>query len=443
MKKTNKQVVRASAISLLIILLALSLFSCGSEKKPMPPKEELAANLEAANAEASYTYVATYLGKWGFSYYYPAKLREVESLFKQVYVGELPSTFELAKSTAAYFVENLYDKTDLTDMTAVTTAIIDSYVKATGDKYAVYRRPQQYDDYHQDMSGEYCGIGVSIEYDRVLGTMRITSVTKDSPAEEAGFAIDDYIIAVNGVSIDELGYEGTAAAIKGEEGTTVDVTVKRGDEEITLTSQRRKLVDKTVYYKLLSDGIGYIEITTFKENTPELFREALDYMEENDAAGIIFDLRSNPGGYLSAVIEMLEYIAPAGHMITSYTYVGKTYEHKTENADALDVPCAIICNEATASAAELFTSTIRDWGEMGIVEEIIIGAQTYGKGIMQNTYRLGDNSTLSLTIAYYYTPLGENYQDIGITPDVVVEYLTSADEQLDAAFISILGMITQ
>ena len=80
---------------------------------------------------------------------------------------------------------------------------------------------------------------------------------------------------------------------------------------------------------------------------------------------------------------------------------------------------------------------------MGIVEEIIIGAQTYGKGIMQNTYRLGDNSTLSLTIAYYYTPLGENYQDIGITPDVVVEYLTSADEQLDAAFISILGMITQ
>ena len=445
-KNHKKQTARILSLLLIFIITLPLLFSCNVEKQPLPPKEELIAAMESATSEANYYYTSTYLDRWGFSCFYPAKLRDIEILFRQNYYEEIPSSYELAKATAKDFVDNKYDKIDITDITAVTTALIDSYITAIGDKYAAYRLPEEYNEYHSDMSGEYCGIGISIEYDRTLGTMRVTGVTEGSPAEEAGFMKNDYIIGVNGVSIEELGYEGTASAIKGIEGTTVDVTVLRCDTELTLTATRRKLVDKTVYYKLFDDGIGYIQITSFKSNTAEYFGKALSYMEENDAIGIIFDLRSNPGGYLSSVLDILEYIAPDGYTTTSYSYrqdgQKKTEVHKTENPDALDVPCAVLCNKSTASAAELFTSAIRDYGEIGIIEEIIVGTQTYGKGIMQNTHMLKDGATLTMTIAYYNPPLGQNYHGEGIIPDVVVELTDSNDVQLSTALIELLALIS-
>lgn len=446
LKNLKKQTVKLFSLLLILALALPLLFSCSIEQEPMPPKEELATALEAATDEANYYYTATYLDRWGFSCFYPAKLRDIEILFRQNYYEELPSAYDLAKKAAKDFIDNRYDQINLTDINEVTTALIDSYITAVGDKYAVYRLPEEYDDYHSDMSGEYCGIGITIEYDRTLGTMRVTAVSKNSPAEEAGFMENDYIIGVNGISIEELGYDGTASAIKGIEGTTVDVNIRRGEQELTLTATRKKLVDKTVYYELLECGVGYIQITGFKSNTAEHFGKAIEHMKKNNATGIIFDLRSNPGGYLSAVLNMLEYVVPEGYVTTSYSYRQNgekiTEIHKTEKPDAIDVPCAVLCNKSTASAAELFTSAIRDYGEMGILEEIIVGTETYGKGIMQSTEILKDGSTLTMTIAYYNPPLGENYHGIGVIPDVTVELSNQEDTQFEAALSELLILIS-
>lgn len=446
----------AASIFLLALLLSLltTLFSCAplealgnlfkpAEKEPMPEKAELYAALEGVDSEASYRYAATYLERWGFSYFDSQRMKSVEYYFDKCYVEELLSPFELAMTVAYDFLDNHYDNVDLTDLTEVTTAIIDSYVAAIGDDYAVYRLPEESEDFSQDMSGEFCGIGVTIEFNYIEGTMLITSVMKDSPAEAAGFLPGDYIIGVDGKSIDELGYDGTANAIKGEEGTDVSVTVLRGESEITLTATRAKITEHTVYYEILEDNIGYIQITAFKENTAEQFGEAMDFIRNEGASGVIFDLRSNGGGYLFSVLDVLEYLVPEDVTMTSYTYLGSTTVLKTEKPDKLEIPCVVLCNGYTASAAELFTSAVRDYGEMGLLDECVVGTVTYGKGIMQQTFPLGGGASITMTIAYYYTPLGENYHGVGITPDTEIEIGSNGDAQLDAALSAISAKISK
>ena len=433
-------------LCVIVLSVSTALFSCKiktPEKEPMPPKEQLYSNIENASDEASYKFVAQYLSRWGFSYYSSTKLILVEDKFQKYYVEELPTAHELALTVAYDFLDNHYDTLDITNMSAVTTAIVDCYVAAIGDKYAFYRTPDEYEDYNQDMSGEFCGIGVTIEYNYAEETMLITSVMKDSPAEAAGFLPGDYIIGVDGKSIDNLGLEGTANAIKGVEGTTVSVSVLRESEELTLTATRAKLTEHTVYYEMLEDNVGYIQITSFKNNTAEQFGEALDFIRDNGALGVIFDLRSNGGGYLHAALSMLEYLVPEGVTMTSYTFVGTTTVEKTKRADSLGMPCVVLCNQYSASAAELFTSAIRDYGEMGLLDECIVGTVTYGKGIMQTSFGFADGSSITMTIAYYYTPLGENYHGEGITPDTVVENTDATDNQLNTAIIEILAKISK
>ena len=438
MKKTQKSSLGKRlgviVLSLLLIFISTSLFSC-INPKPMPPKEELYQTLENVDGEAAY------LNRWGFRGYYSYKLSWVESCFNSYFYEELPSTYETALTVAYDFLDNYYDTVNLENTSEVTTAIIDCYVAAFNDDYAVYRSPEEYVEYNDDMSGEFCGIGVSIEYNYVNETMLITAVMKDSPAEAAGFLSGDYIIGVDGVSIDTLGLEGTANAIKGEEGTNVSVTVLRNGEQITLTATRAKITEQSVYYEMLDDGIAYIQITQFKLNTDEQFGEALAAIEDAGALGVIFDLRSNPGGYLESVTNMIEYLVPANVTIASYT--GRAYPteyKKSVRDDALDIPCVVLCNEYSASAAELFTSAVRDYGEMGLLDEVIVGTKTFGKGIMQGTVedRL-DHSSITMTIAYYNPPLGKNFHGEGIIPDRQIENSGNTDEQFNTALLEILA----
>lgn len=442
-KKMTKKLLSAFLCAI-VLFLSTSLISCNfsfAEKEPMPEKQSLYQAVESASSEASYKYVSQYLARWGFTYYSSTKLTLVEDKFHKYYVEELPSTYELALAVAYDFLDNSYDTIDLTDMTATTTAIVDAYVAAVGDKYAFYRTPEEYDDYNQDMSGEFCGIGVTIEYSYIEGTMLINSVMRDSPAERAGILPGDYIVGVDGKTIGELGYQGIIDSIKGIEGTPVAVTLKRGDEEITLTAIRAKIAEQSVYYEMLEDNIGYIQISSFKDNTASQFGEALDFVRENGALGVIFDLRSNGGGYLHAALAMLEYLVPEGVVMTSYTFNGINYVEKTKNPDKLDIPCVVLCNQYSASAAELFTSAIRDYGEMGLLDECIVGTVSYGKGIMQTTFGFTDGSSITMTIAYYYTPLGENFHGEGITPDTLVENAGASDVQLATATIELLAKI--
>ena len=229
--------------------------------------------------------------------------------------------------------------------------------------------------------------------------------------------------------------------IRGEAGTTVDITLDRGGKEITVTATRKKVVEQSVLYSIDQNRIGYIKISAFNSNTPGQFDTAISYMLENGAVGIVYDLRSNPGGYLDAVVKMLSRIAPKGTTLVSFSNnYSSDYKDKTEAS--LSLPSVVICNGATASAGELFTAAMRDFDTLGYFDVTIVGEKTYGKGVMQNTYTFTDNSSITLTVAYYNSPSGENYDGIGISPDVEISNNDSQnDAQLNTAYIEINKLI--
>lgn len=442
MKKQNRTTkVRLLCLVLLSALLILSLASCikTAGSSTVYPKETLEENVTRGST-STYNFVWQYLDEWQFPEFTSSKLRSVEVVFRDNFYKDIPVASELAKTVAHEFLSNFYDVIDLEDKTAVTDAIISSYVSSLKDKYSVYRTKDEYKDYSSGMSGKYTGIGVVVTKSED-GLILINSVSEGGSAHESGMKSGDLIVSVDGVPVKERGYNESINAITGEEGTTVTLIVDRSGESLTFTLTRRKLVENSVSYSL-DGGIGYIRISSFKSNTDEQFIEAVDYMEANGARGVIYDLRNNTGGYLSSVINALDYVAPKGTTLATFSNDYDDAEVSKSSHTYL-IPTVVICNEMTASAGELFTAGIRDLGEMGHMDVTLVGTKSFGKGIMQATYTLSDGSTVTLTVAYYMPPSGKNYHEVGITPDVIVERSTEGDAQLDEARVALDALLKQ
>ncbi len=438
MKKKNLLTKSLSFITLTVLLLSL-LFSLASCFNIDPAtKDEIRDNLNATleGGKQNNDYVTEYLYEWDIPSFDTEKLGWVEQLFHYYYniKDGMPETLEHAVLTANHFLDNYYDTIDISDRTAVTDALITSYVDVVGDPYSVYRTPDESTQYDADLSGEFGGIGVTVEYDHKEKTVMISSVHIGGSAESVGMAVGDFIIGVNGESIDDIGYDKLVNNIRGRVGTSVTVRVKRGDKELDFTMERALVKEQSVVYSLDEDGIGYIRVTQFIGVTFDQFKEAVDYMRNNGAKGIVFDMRSNPGGLVTSVTDMMSYILPTGKTILSYQYkntpevVIKTTDDTPAKGEEpaidslLSLPMVVLCNEYTASAAEIFTSVIRDYRDEGLLEARIVGTTTYKKGIMQGSFAYPkDGSLITITVAYYNPPSGENYHGIGITPDVYVE----------------------
>ena len=425
-----------SFVTAIIILLSLSLslFSC---QRKAATKEEIAVSIAetVANDTYGHEYVTLYLYDWNLPAFDTKKLSWVEEVFKQSFnlKSGLPATLAHAELTAKHFLENYYDTVDKEDKNTVTDALITSYVYVIGDPYSVYRTPDESDDYSQSLSGFFGGIGVTVEYDHTKKTVMVISVNEDGPAKGAGILAGDYIVGVDGESIDTIGYDRIVDRIRGKVGTDVTVTVKRGDTELSMTMKRATIENKTVTYSIDEEKIGYIRVTGFEQSTTEQFREAVDAMEAAGAVGIVFDMRSNPGGLVNVVTDMMSYILPTGKTVVTYEFKNRPLIDLKTQADAkneetgeetdhvLNLPMAVVCNEFTASSAEIFTSVIRDYRNDGLLNAVIVGQTTYKKGIMQSSYTYSqDLSSVTLTVAYYNPPSGVNYHGIGITPDVEV-----------------------
>ena len=291
------------------------------------------------------------------------------------------------------------------------------------------------------MSGEFYGIGVVITYNYIEETMTVSEVYSGGGASDAGIKVGDVITKVDGAVVSEIGYSKAVNKVRGENGTTVDITVLRNGEELTFTATRKKVVEESVSYSINENKIAYIKITSFKSNTYKQFKAAIDDVTSKGAVGIIYDLRSNPGGYLTAVVNMISLISPKGATIVSFT---NDYAEavKDTNNRSLSLPTVVLCNESTASAGELFTAAMRDFDDtFGYFDVTVVGTKTFGKGIMQNTYSFTDDSSITLTVAFYNPPCGVNYDGIGITPDVVVAESEEGDAQLDAAYAEFLKLI--
>lgn len=420
---------RALALLLALIIVSLNLTSCSFLLNNDNNDSEIDPNSVAARLDNEAD-----VPDFNKGLFYA-----IETCFETYYYTDLPDNETLTSGTKNAFFE-FCAETDKTSPDEVTYALIDCYIYAIGDKYAFYRSADEYEEYSSDMSGSFVGIGVAVLRNDLEKTIFVTSVEPNSPASNAGILPDDYIVAVGGKRVTDIGTLDAINAIKGEEGTDVSVTVKRGENEITLTMTRARITETTVSYSVI-DGtnFGYVKITSFKSNTASQFLNAIRALEEKNVSGIIFDLRKNPGGYLSAVSSMLSFLVPTGTPIASFSnekepiFATNGDIHETDD-HVLYVPSVVICDGTSASGSELFAAAMRDYNDMGILKSTVVGQTTYKKGIMQSTIPFSDGSTLTLTTALYNPPLGQNFNGVGVSPDVFVadgeDYMKTAIEEL-------------
>ena len=348
------------------------------------------------------------------------------------------------------YIQDIIDRYFLfeEDPEPVENGIYTGLMYGLGDPYSVYYNEENYASLLEDTSGEYCGIGAMVQQDLTTGIMTVVKVFEGSPALEAGMLPGDVIYEVDGENV--TGRELDLVVnenIRGEEGTQVTVTVLRGEtaEEVELIMERRQVEVTTVESQMLDEKTGYIYVMQFEMVTGGQFKEAVDRLEDQGMEQLIVDLRGNPGGVLDAAVEMLAYILPEDRMDGMLIYTadkdgkgdryfcrdGKivmesdsgyvTAGYPMEDGHQLDLPLAVLVNGSSASAAEVFTGAVMDY-DAGIV----VGTQTFGKGIVQSLVPLGDGTAVKLTTAHYYTPSGFDLHGEGLTPDVIVDL----DEEL-------------
>lgn len=323
----------------------------------------------------------------------------------------------------------LYDYDKETMSENIYKAVLDSL----DDPYSKYYTAEEYKQLAAKTEGVYYGIGAIVRLNDD-GYVKIVKPLEDSPALEAGLLAGDVITEVEGETVKGLALDVIVSRMKGEEGTKVTLTILRGDSTFKTEVTRRKMDSILVSGKMLDNNIGYIAISQFEGVTLEQFNSAFDELKEQGMQGLIIDVRGNPGGRLDTVTDVLDRLLPEGNIVSIKDKNGKTSEINSDAACDLDVPCAVLVNGGSASASEVFSGALQDYGMAEI-----IGTQTFGKGIVQSVYKLDDGSAIKITTQDYYTPKGNNIHGVGITPDEMVELDEDAytqngeDTQLNAA----------
>ena len=302
------------------------------------------------------------------------------------------------------------------DDVALMRGAIRGMLAATGDKHTSYMDPTEFKQANASMEGEYEGIGAWV--DTTGDYLTIIAPMKGSPAEAAGLKANDVVIAVDGE--DQTGVPGDLVLQKilGPAGEPVTLTIRRGEETLEFTIVRAKISVPVVDYQMLENDIAYIALTTFNDQATEQLREALDELMAQNPKGLILDLRNNGGGYLSTAIEVASEFIPKG-VIMYEEYGDGTREvyNAKRGGRATEIPLVVLVNEGTASASEIVAGAIQDHGRGKLV-----GTQTYGKGSVQNWIPLSsEDSGVRITIARWLTPNGKQINNVGLTPDVVVE----------------------
>lgn len=299
------------------------------------------------------------------------------------------------------------------------------------DAYSTYYTAEEFEDLMEETSGEYCGIGALVSKNMTTGLVSIVKVFRNTPAQEAGLQTGDVFY-----QIDDLEVTGdidldilVSQYVKGEEGTTVHLKMYRPSIEdyVEMDVERRQVEVQTVEYEMKADNLGYVSVSQFEDTTTAQFIEAIEDLESQGMEGLIIDLRGNPGGVLDTAVDMLDYMLPDD--LTQYSDNGKTLLVSTadkngegdsyycEDRHSVDVPVTILMDGNSASASEVFSGAMKDYGRAALV-----GTTTFGKGIVQTVFSLNDGSAIKLTTAHYYSPSGFDLHGIGIEPDVEIAY---------------------
>lgn len=263
------------------------------------------------------------------------------------------------------------------------------------------------------MNNSYVGIGITIVV-RDDGLLDVTQVNPDSPALQAGMMPGDVLSEVEGVSVAELGLEGTKNAIRGKAGTSVNITVIREEEPLSMTVTRQTINTVVASGEMLEGNIGLIKIVNFDSRCASESIAAIEQLLEQGATSLIFDVRFNPGGYKHELVQLLDYLLPEGTLFCSEDYTGVTYIDESD-PEYLDMPMAVLVNGESYSAAEFFAAALDEYDAA-----VVVGEPTTGKGYFQNTFQLSDGSAVGLSVGKYFTPKGVSLEGVGITPEISV-----------------------
>lgn len=280
------------------------------------------------------------------------------------------------------------------------------------DKYSVYYTAEEYGKFNTTMSGEFVGVGVHMTK-KDYG-IEVISTIVGSPAEKAGLKSNDVFIKVGEINVEKYSLDDIAKLLRGEEGTSVEVQIKRDEKLLEFTLNREKIVITSISSRIINDNIAYIKLSEFKANTDELFKEELDKFDEKGINKIIIDVRNNPGGSVNTVLRILNNFVSEKPLLIERRANDNEITYTAEKNDSKYDLCVLV-NKDSASASEILAGAIQD-NEAGK----IIGQKTYGKGVVQKVIQLMDGSAIKYTCAEYFTPNKNKVQGIGIIPDIEV-----------------------
>lgn len=312
---------------------------------------------------------------------------------------------ELVTLLETYYVDDF-------DLAKLEDAAANAMVDALPDRWSYYISADNYASYLENKNNAYVGVGVTIQQSE--GKLVILKVAEGGPAEEAGMLPGDILIAADGTELSGMDLTQVRPLIQGKEGTTVELTVLRGEEQLVLTVERRTVRTPVATAEMLEGNIGLVTIANFNTNCASESIAAVEQLLAQGATMLVFDVRNNGGGYTAEMVELLDYLLPEGPLFRTLSYAGK---EKVEYSDAkhVDVPMAVLVNGGSYSAAEFFAAALKEYDAA-----ILVGEQTSGKGYYQVTYQLKDGSAVALSIGKYFTPQNKSLEGIGLTPEVYV-----------------------
>lgn len=311
-------------------------------------------------------------------------------------------------------LKSRYIDIDEVDMDKLIDGAIDGMSAATGDPYTRFVSDEEYWDLLTSGSETYGGIGIHLTYDTDADAIMVLGVMPNTPALESGIKSGDLIVQINDTIVNVDNYQQCVDDMKGEEGTTVKIYIKRNNE-ILEKEVTRKIITASNVESEIVENIGYIKIWAFENNVYKQFKSEYEKLLKSNVSGIIIDLRNNPGGLVKETIEILDLLLPKGEVLKMVYNDGEEKVYKCEDNDEISIPLAVLVNGHSASASEILSSAIKD-SKKGI----IIGETTYGKGIVQEVEKLGERGAMSITVAKYYTMSGVEIHKNGIEPNISI-----------------------
>ncbi len=326
------------------------------------------------------------------------------------------------------YIDLYYYEDDDIDEDTLRDSLYAGLIDGIGDKYSVYYNAQEYEDLKISTTGEYYGIGAGLKQDPDTMVVTISKVYEGTPSEEAGLMADDIITSVDGTDATTMEVSDLVQLIRGEEGTTVHLEILRPStgETLSFDVERANVQLPSVTYEMLNDKVGYIYLQQFESGTADQFETAVNELTEQGMEALVLDVRYNPGGMVTSVVQILDDILPEGTVVYTEDKNGNRQDYTSDAEHYMDIPIAVLINGDSASASEILAGAIKDYNY-----GTLIGTTTFGKGIVQSIFDLEDGDALKLTTAKYFTPNGNYIHGVGIDPDIELEYEYTGDADAD------------